>query len=72
MKNLMTCILVIALLGVCDWTQVQSVVAASSIDIWTAAEQGNIEAIQQHVSAGTDLNAREPEGRNTLLITAAA
>ena len=71
MKNFVTCILVIVLLGVCEWTQVQSVVAASSIDIWTAAEQGNIEAIQQHVSAGTDLNAKAPKRGDTPLIVAA-
>ena len=70
MKNLVACILVIALLGICDWTQVQSVVAAPSIDIWTAARQGNIEAIKQHVSADTDLNAKE-EGGSTPLIVAA-
>jgi ankyrin repeat protein len=72
MKSLVTCILVIALLGVCEWTQVQSVVAASNIDIWTAAAQGNIETIKQHVSAGTDLNAKEPAGSgSTPLILAA-
>ena len=71
MKKLVACILVIALLGICEWTQVQSVVAAPSIDIWTAAAQGNIEAIKQHVSAGTDLNAKEPKRGITPLMMAA-
>lgn len=30
------------------------------IDIWTAAAQGNVKAIKQHVAADTDLTAREP------------
>ncbi|MHC4592061.1 MAG: ankyrin repeat domain-containing protein [Planctomycetota bacterium] len=41
------------------------------VDIWTAAGQGNTEAIQQHVSAGTDLNAKEPANGGTPLIVAA-
>ena len=28
-----------------------------SVDIWTAAEQGDIEAVKQHLAAGTDVNA---------------
>ena len=41
------------------------------IDIWTAAARGNIEAIKQHVEAGTDLNAKEPPGGSTPLMVAA-
>ncbi len=46
-------------------------VGVATVDIWTAAAQGNIEAIKQHVSAGTDLNAKEPAGGSTPLIVAA-
>jgi len=42
-----------------------------NIDVWTAAAQGNLEAIKQHVSAGTDLDAKEPAGGGTPLIVAA-
>ena len=30
------------------------------IDIWTAAARGDTQAIEEHIAAGTDLNAREP------------
>ncbi len=41
-------------------------------DIWTAAAKGNTGAIQQHLSTGTDVNARGPVNRGTPLIAAAA
>ncbi len=63
-------ILVIALLIVCGQTA-QSTAEEQTVDIWTAAAQGNIEAIKQHVSAGTDLNAKEPAGGSTPLMVAA-
>ena len=28
-----------------------------SQDIWEAADQGNVEAVKQHLDAGTDVNA---------------
>ena len=42
-----------------------------SIDVWTAVAQGNLEAVKQHVSAGTDVDAKEPPGGSTPLIVAA-
>jgi len=33
-----------------------------SVDIWTAAEQGDIEAVKQHLDAGTDVNAKDEKG----------
>ncbi|CAB1068291.1 Potassium efflux system KefA protein / Small-conductance mechanosensitive channel [Olavius algarvensis Delta 1 endosymbiont] len=71
MKNLMIGVLVIAFLGICQWPWIQTVSAAPDIDIWTAAAQGDIGAIKQHVSSGTDLNARESAGGSTPLIVAA-
>ena len=28
-------------------------------DIWEAAEEGNVEAVKQHLAAGTDVNAKD-------------
>ena len=64
-------ILVIALLVVGGQIVPQSMAAAPSVDIWTAAATGNLDAIKQHVAAGTDLNAKEPSGGSTPLMIAA-
>jgi hypothetical protein len=45
--------------------------ATARIDLWTAAAQGNIQAIKQHVDAGTDVNAKEPARGSTPLMVAA-
>ena len=37
------------------------------ISIHEAAEQGNIEAAKQHLAAGTDVDAKDDDGRTTLL-----
>jgi ankyrin repeat protein len=71
MKKVNAFILVIAFLVVYGQIEPQSTAAAPSVGIWTAAAQGNIEAIKQHISAGTDLNAKEPAGGSTLLMVAA-
>lgn len=42
-----------------------------AIDIWTAAATGNTAAIEQHVSFGADLDAKEPNRGSTPLIVAA-
>ena len=42
-----------------------------AMDIWTAARTGNIEAIKQHVAAGTDVDAKEPSGGSAPLLVAA-
>ena len=41
-----------------------------SVDIWTAANKGNIEAVKQHIAAGTDLNAKDNFGKTTLRLAA--
>ena len=33
-----------------------------SVDIWEAARTGNIEAVKQHLAAGTDVNAKTGSG----------
>jgi len=70
MKNVKAWIFLIALVVVCGQTA-QSKVDAPTVDIRTAAAEGNIEAIKQHVSAGTDLNAKELAGGSTPLMIAA-
>ena len=71
MKNVAAWILVITFLAVYGQIESQSMAAAPSVDIWTAAAQGNIEAIKQHLAAGTDLDAKEPTGGSTPLMIAA-
>jgi hypothetical protein len=71
MKNVTAWIFVIAFLVVYGQIGPQSMAAAPNIDIWTASAQGNLEAIKQHVAAGTDLNAKEPSGGSTPLMIAA-
>jgi hypothetical protein len=71
MKNVATWILGIAFLGVLGQTEAQSKIDAPTVDIWTAAAQGNLEAIKQHLSAGTDVDAKEPTGGSTPLMIAA-
>ena len=42
----------------------------SSVDIWTAAYDGNIEAVKQHLAAGTDVNAKRSDGMTPLPLAA--
>ena len=37
-----------------------------SLDIWEAAETGNIEAVKQHLANGADVNAKDKYGRTPL------
>ena len=39
-------------------------------DIWRAAQQGNIEAVKQHLAAGTDVNAKSVSGGTALHMAA--
>lgn len=45
--------------------------ARPTLDLWTAAAEGDLEAIKQHISSGTDLDAKEPIGGGTPLMVAA-
>ena len=38
--------------------------------IWKAAEDGNIEAVKQHLAAGTDVNAKNRHGDSPLQLAA--
>lgn len=46
-------------------------IAAPSLDIHTAVLTGNLEVVQQHIAAGTDLNKKEPMSGSTPLMSAA-
>ena len=46
MKQLLITIAAVVLVG-----------CGPSVDIWEAAKEGNIEAVKQHLAAGTDVNA---------------
>jgi hypothetical protein len=48
-----------------------SSVAAPSVDIHTAVFTDNMAALKQHISAGTNINERDPYGGSSPLITAA-
>ena len=41
---------------------------APDVDIFTASGEGNLQAIKQHIAAGTDLDVKEPAGGGTPLI----
>ncbi|NER10001.1 Ankyrin repeat-containing protein [Muriicola jejuensis] len=49
----------------------ETMVNAPTVDLHTAVISGNLEAVRQHIDAGTDLNGKEPFGGSTPLITAA-
>ena len=38
----------------------------SSVDIWTAAYDGNIEAVKQHLADGADVNGKDEDGYTPL------
>lgn len=46
-------------------------VKAPKVDIHTAVVTGNEEALRQHIAAGTDIDAKDPFGGSSPLITAA-
>jgi uncharacterized protein len=49
----------------------QSTVKAPAVDIHTAVVTNNVEAIKQHVAAGSNLNEKDPFGGSSPLISAA-
>jgi hypothetical protein len=54
-----------------DEPSAQSGVIAPEIDIQEAVITGNLEAVKQHIEAGTDINKKEQMTGSTPLITAA-
>lgn len=51
-------------------TTSQSGVKPPTIDIHTAVVSGNVEAVRQHIAAGSDINIRDPFGGSSPLISA--
>lgn len=52
-------------------TEVQTKADKPAMDIHTAVITGNLEAVKQHIAAGTDINAKEPMSGSTPLMSAA-
>ena len=66
---------IIGILGCCDSgdsPNCDSSPAAPDVSLTDAAVSGNVEAVRQHIAAGTDLNIRNPDGGATALIAAAS
>ena len=55
MKQLIITIATVVLVG-----------CVSNMSIYEAAEKGNIKAVKQHLEAGTDVNAKNSEGKTPL------
>ena len=53
-------------------TEVKSVIDAPEIDIQAAILSDDLEAVEQHINAGTDLNKKDAMSGSTPLITAAS
>lgn len=51
-------------------TKQSTTTKAPAIDIHTAVMTDNLEAVKQHIEAGTDLNQKDPMSGSTALITA--
>ncbi len=84
MKKVMTVMLLVILIAVTGCGQQeksneetkqpsasQTAQAPTGVDLHTAAATGNLEAIDQHIKAGSALNVRDPEGGACPLSTAA-
>ncbi len=75
LKSVSMLFLSMLLFTACGQTNKQSPdkaeVVAPSMDIQMAVISGNLEAVRQHIAAGTDLNEKEPFNGSTPLVTAA-
>ena len=70
MRNTIIFTIIIAFVIIGNITIAQNAGDKPSVDIFTAAAQGDIEALKLHLETGTDVNAREPSGGGTPLIVA--
>ncbi len=68
-KTLACCLLVIAV-SACS-TKETKMGGAPDVDLHTAVISDNMEAVKQHISAGSDLNVPDPFGGSSPLISAA-
>lgn len=77
MKSLGTPVLllvVIFIVAACtakETTKTDGSVKAPDVDLHTAVISDNMEAVKQHIAAGSDLNVRDPFGGSSPLISAA-
>jgi len=75
LKPIITLSFVVMLLVACTQSrndsETTSVTAKPEIDMQTAVISGNIEAVKEHIKAGTDLNQKEQMSGSTPLISAA-
>ncbi len=75
MKTLTTAVLVVTLLtftGCGKQESSQTAPKPPSVSLMEAAALGNLDAIRQHIKAGSDLNEKEPSRGSSPLITATA
>jgi hypothetical protein len=72
MKQLLITTLFAALLIGCGKKEETSKPAPPNVDVFKAAGDGNLEALKQHIAAGTDLNQRTPDGQKTTPLMVAA
>jgi fucose 4-O-acetylase-like acetyltransferase len=68
MKTVTTTILVVTLLSITGCRKREN--PTPHVSIYIAALQGNIEAIQQHIDAGSDLNEKDAYGSSPLIVAA--
>ena len=68
MKTVTTAMLIITLLTVVGCSTKEN--PAPKTDLHTAAATGNLDAVQQHIKAGSDLDKKEPTRGSTPLLTA--
>lgn len=61
----------ILLATACGTKETKTGAAAPDIDLHTAVLTDNIEAVKQHIEAGSDLNIKDPFGGSSPLISAA-
>lgn len=71
-KTTFSLVIILALAASCNGdAQSQSKAKAPEVDIHTAVITGNLEAVKQHIAAGSDLNIKDPFGGSSPLISAA-
>ncbi len=75
MKMLLNLALVLIMLPACSQSDAQSKKESSvnppKVDINMAVISGQLEAVKQHIAAGTDINKKDPMSGSTPLISAA-
>jgi hypothetical protein len=72
-RNLFTIIAMVLVLSACGTKEAktQSTGTAPKVDLHTAVVSDNMEAVKQHIKAGSDLNVKDPFGGSSPLISAA-